>query len=77
MAEHTADLAGVERLCAAIASELLRGPASAPRAARVAEAVAANNACVAQASLALLRMEDHPGTFDPWCRAFAAPEKGA
>lgn len=77
MTEHTADLAGMERLCAAIASELQQVPASAPRAALVASLVAANNACVAQASLALLRMEDHPGTFDPWCRAFAVPEEGA
>jgi hypothetical protein len=66
-----------EQLFAAIAIELQRVPASAPRTSSVAALVQANNACVAQASLALLRMEDHPGTFDPWCRGFAAPEGGA
>ncbi len=76
MADSAAGPERTEALFAAIASELQRVPASAPRAARVAALVAANNACVAQASLALLRMEDHPGTFDPWCRAFAAPAEG-
>jgi hypothetical protein len=64
-----------QQLLAAIAIELQRVPASAPRASRVAALVETNNACVAQASLALLRMEDHAGSFDPWCRSFAAPER--
>ena len=33
-------------------------------------AVDRNNARVARASQALLGMEDHPDTFDAWCRAF-------
>jgi hypothetical protein len=66
-----------EQLLAAIAAELQFVPASAPRASRVAALVEANNACVARASLALLQMEDHPGAFDPWCHAFAAPGDGA
>ncbi|HEV7912701.1 MAG TPA: hypothetical protein VGP22_02955 [Albitalea sp.] len=66
-----------EQLLAAIATDLQRLPAAAERVARVAAAVEANNACVAQASLALLRMEDHPGSFDPWCRGFAQPKGGA
>jgi hypothetical protein len=65
--------AGIEQLLAAIAAELQRVPASAPRSPQVAALVATNNARVAQASLALLRMEDHPGSFDPWCRGFAPP----
>ena len=66
-----------EQLLAAIATQLQHVPASAPRASRVAALVETNNACAAQASLALLRMEDHPGTFDAWCRSFAAPGGGA
>jgi hypothetical protein len=37
----------------------------------------ANNARVARASQALLGMEDHPDTFDAWCRAFAQWPVGA
>ena len=77
MVDHLPAQDGTEQLFAAIATELQHVPASAPRTSRVAIAVAANNACVARASLALLQMEDHPGTFDPWCRTFAAPAGGA
>ena len=64
----------IEQLFAAIATELQHVPASALRTSHVAALVEENNALIAQASLALLQMEDHPGTFDPWCRTFAAPE---
>ena len=77
MVEHFPGQDQTEQLFAAIATELQRVPASALRTSLVALSVEANNACVAQASLALLQMEDHPGTFDPWCRTFAAPESGA
>ena len=69
------DLVGQEQtelLFARMATELQQLPGSAQRTARVASVVAANNARVAEAGLVLLRMEDHPGTFDPWCRTFAA-----
>jgi hypothetical protein len=62
-----------EQLLAAIALQLQHVPALAQRSARVATQVKANNEHIAQASFALLRMEDHPGTFEPWCRRFAAP----
>jgi len=65
---------GIEQLFAAIATELQHIPASVLRTSRVAALVEENNALIAQVSLALLQMEDHPGTFDPWCRRFAAPE---
>ena len=64
----------IEQLFAAIATELQYVPASALCTSRVTALVEENNARVAQASLALLQMEDHPGTFDPWCRMFATPE---
>ena len=64
----------IEQLFAAIATELQQVPASALCTSRVAALVEENNALIAQASRALLQMEDHPGTFDPWCRRFAAPE---
>jgi hypothetical protein len=74
--DHLLGQDAVERLFAAIATELQFVPASALRTSRVAILVEANNALVAHASLVLLQMEDHPGTFDPWCRTFAAPEGG-
>jgi len=77
MVNHFLGRDETEQLFAAIATELQRVPASAQRTSRVATLVEANNACVAQASLTLLQMEDHLGTFDPWCRTFAAPEGGA
>ena len=65
----------IEQLFAAIATELQHVPTSAlGGTSRVAALVEENNALIAQVSLALLQMEDHPGTFDPWCRRFAAPE---
>jgi hypothetical protein len=64
----------IEPLFAAIATELQHVPVSALCTSRVAALVEENNTRVAQASLALLRMEDHPGTFDPWCRMFATAE---
>ena len=74
MVEHLPGQDRTERLFAAIATELQRVPAAALRTSLLALSVEANNALIAQASLALLQMEDHPGTFDPWCRTFAVHE---
>ena len=71
MAQPSFDPSETEQLLGAIANELQQVPASAPRTSRVATSVAANNARVARASQALLGMEDHPDTFDAWCRTFA------
>jgi hypothetical protein len=71
MTQPSFDPPETEQLLGAIASELQQVPSSAPRTSRVAASVMANNACVARASQALLGMEDHPDTFDAWCRAFA------
>jgi hypothetical protein len=62
-------------LWATMATELQGIPASVLQASDIAASIAANNTRIGQASLVLLQMEDHPGTFDPWCRSFAA--KGA
>jgi hypothetical protein len=77
MAESSLRPKDAEPLLAAIATELQGVPAAAPRTSLVAASVVDNNARVAQASLALLRMADHPGTFDPWCRLFAATDDHA
>lgn len=37
----------------------------------IAPIVEANNELVARGAARLLQMEDHPGTFDRWCIAFA------
>jgi hypothetical protein len=71
MAQPSFDPSETEQLLGAIASELQQVPASAPRTSRVAASVMANNARVARASHDLMGMEDHPDTFDAWCRAFA------
>jgi hypothetical protein len=71
MAQPSFDPSETEQLLGAIANELQQVPNSAPRTSRVAASVMANNARVARASQALLGMEDHPDTFDAWCRAFA------
>jgi hypothetical protein len=70
MAQPTFDPSEPEQLLGAIANELQQVPGSAPRTSRVAASVMANNARVARASQALLDMEDHPDTFDAWCRTF-------
>jgi hypothetical protein len=62
----------VKMLLRTIAIHLQGLPASDTRALSVAARVMANNTCVAQASLALLRMDHHPDTFDAWCRGFAS-----
>ncbi|MDB6000416.1 MAG: hypothetical protein JWP52_2115 [Rhizobacter sp.] len=77
MTDDPADAEQAEALFAAMAIGLQFVPESAPRASRVATTVAENNARVAQASAVLLRMEDHPDTFDAWCRTFAAKGGGA
>ena len=74
MVNHFLGHDGIEQLFAATANELQHVPASALRISHVAALVEENNALIAQASLALLQMEDHSGAFDPWCRRFAAPE---
>jgi hypothetical protein len=61
----------MDKLLAAIAADLQFVPASADRVQRVALVVEANNARVARAGLMLGEMEDNPGAFDSWCRAFA------
>jgi hypothetical protein len=71
MAQSAFDPSETEQLLGAIANELQQVPGSAPRTSRVAASVMANNARVARASQALLGMEDHPDTFDAWCRTFA------
>lgn len=77
MTDDPADARQTDLLFAAMAIGLQFVPESAPRASRVAAMVAENNDRVAQASVALLRMEDHPDTFDAWCRTFAVTEGGA
>jgi hypothetical protein len=71
MAQTSFDPSKTEQLLGAIADELQQVPGSAPRTSRVAASVMANNARVVRASQDLLGMEDHPDTFDAWCRAFA------
>jgi hypothetical protein len=73
MPDHFAGRIDTEQLLAATATELQHLPVLVQRSACVANQVKAINEHIAQASLALLRMEDHPGTFEPWCRRFAAP----
>jgi hypothetical protein len=77
MTDDPADSTQAEALFAAMAIGLQFVPESAPRASRVAATVVENNARVAQASAALLRMEDQPDTFDAWCRTFADTGGGA
>lgn len=61
-------------LCARIARDFQAVDLPGTDAPLVAAAVTANNARIAEGARAMLRMEDHPGTFDPWCRAFVIPE---
>ena len=77
MTHPSPDPHGIESLFATIATDLQQVPASAPRTERVAASVVANNARVLQASGMLLRMEDHPDTFDAWCRAFVPKRSDA
>lgn len=60
-----------EQLFEAIARDLQHTPGSASRVLRVLPSVMANNKRVARAARELLGPEDHPDTFDAWCRSFA------
>jgi hypothetical protein len=71
MTQRSFNPSEAEKLLGAIANELQQVPDSASRTERVAASVTANNARLARASQTLLGMEDHPDTFDAWCRAFA------
>lgn len=72
MANLTQDEQRIEFL-AAVATELQSTPESASpsRVARVAQQVRTNNLRVLQAARQRLSMQDHPDTFDGWCRNFA------
>src|SRR5215217_706763 len=66
----------IEQLMVALACDMQQVPASADRVPPVAPAVDGNNDRLARAALTMLYMEDHPDTFDPWCRRFAQSRHG-
>lgn len=57
---------------ALIARELQFVPVLAVDAPLLMPAVVANNERIARLAHSCFQMEDHPGTFDPWCRNFVS-----
>jgi len=58
-----------------LARDLAAFPSLVADAPLIVAAVEANSACVADAARRLMRMEDHPGGFDAWCRGFVGTQE--